>query len=137
MAPVTLTWYDGGLKPMRPPEFDDDDVLQDVLYIGDKAKLMGNRLVPDSLMESYKLPPKRLPRSPGHYQEWINACRGGPPAGSNFVDHAGLVTEVVLLGNIAVRRQKKLKWDGAKLRFTNDEAANKLLHRQYRSGWSL
>lgn len=137
LAPVTLTWYDGGLKPARPPEFDDDDVLQDVLYIGEKAKLMGNRLIPDSLMESYKLPPKRLPRSPGHYQEWINACRGGPPAGSNFVDHAALVTEVVLLGNIAVRRQKKLKWDGAKLCFTNDEAANKMLHRQYRPGWTL
>jgi predicted dehydrogenase len=137
MAPVTLTWYDGGLKPARPQEFDDDDVLQDIVYLGEKAKLMGNRLVPDSLMDTYKLPPKTLPRSPGHYQEWINACRGGAPAGSNFVDHAALVTEVVLLGNIAVRRQKKLRWDGANLRFTNDETANKMLHRQYREGWSL
>jgi len=53
------------------------------------------------------------------------------------VDHAALVTEVVLLGNIAVRRQKKLQWDGANLRFTNDPAANELLHRKYRDGWSL
>lgn len=136
MAPVTLTWYDGGLKPPRPPEFDDDDVLQDVLYVGEKAKLMGNRLIPESRMETYKLPPKKLPRSPGHYQEWVDACRGGAPAGSNF-DHAGLVTEVVLLGNIAVRAQKKLKWDGANLRFTNDKAANELLHRKYREGWTL
>jgi predicted dehydrogenase len=137
LAPVTLTWYDGGLKPPRPAEFDDDDVLQDVIYIGDKGKLMGNRLVPDSRMENYRLPPKKLPRSPGHYQEWIDACRGGSPAGSNFVDHAALVTEVVLLGNIAVRSQKKLQWDGANLRFKNDTAANQSLQRQYRQGWTL
>jgi predicted dehydrogenase len=137
MAPVTLTWYDGGLKPPRPPEFDDDDVLQDVLYIGDKAKLMGNRLIPESRMETYKLPPKTLPRSPGHYQEWVDACRGGPAAGSNFVDHAALVTEVCLLGNVAVRSQKKLKWDGTLFRFTNDRAANQMLRREYRQGWTL
>jgi hypothetical protein len=136
LAPLTLTWYDGGLKPARPPEFDDEDVLQDVLYIGDKAKLMGNRLIPDSAHEQYALPAKTLARSPGHYQEWVNACRGGQAAGSNFVDHAGLVTEVVLLGNIAVLRQKKLKWDGARCRFTNDESANKLLHREPRPGWA-
>ena len=137
MPPVALTWYDGGLKPFRPPEFDDDDVLQDVLYIGDKGELMGNRLVPDSRMESYKLPPKTLPRSPGHYEEWIKACGGGPPAGSNFVDHSALVTEVCLLGNIAVRRDKKLLWDGTNHRFTNDQSANKLLRREYRQGWTL
>lgn len=137
MAPVTLTWYDGGLKPMRPPEFDDDDVLQDVIYIGDTGKLMGNRLIPETRMDSYQLPPKKLRRSPGHYQEWVEACRGGTPAGSNFVDHSGLVTEVILLGNIAVRVQKNLKWDPVNFRFTNSDAANKLLHRPYRQGWTL
>jgi hypothetical protein len=48
-----------------------------------------------------------------------------------------LVTEVCLLGNIAVRAQKKLLWDGAKMEFTNDQGANKLLHREYRQGWTL
>jgi predicted dehydrogenase len=136
-APVTVTWYDGGLKPFRPTEFDDDDVLQDVIYIGDKGKLMGNRLIPEAQMDKYKVPSPTLPRSTGHYQEWVSACRGGPAAGSNFVDHSALVTEVCLLGNIAVRGQKKLKWDGASFRFTNDQAANRLLHREYRQGWSL
>jgi hypothetical protein len=137
LAPVVLTWYDGGLKPPRPPEFDDDDVLQDVLYIGDRGKLMGNRLIPDSRMDNYRLPASTMRRSPGHYAEWVKACRGGEAPGANFVDHAALVTEVALLGNIAVRRQKKLKWDGEQLRFTNDKAGNDLLHRQYRAGWSL
>jgi predicted dehydrogenase len=135
--PVTLTWYDGGLKPPRPPELHPDDPLGDVLYLGEKGKLMGQRLLPESRMESYVKPPKTLPRSPGHYQEWITACRGGPPAGSNFLDHAGLLTEVCLLGNIAVRTAKKLQWDGAGMRFTNDAAANRRLRREYRAGWSL
>ena len=47
------------------------------------------------------------------------------------------MTEVCLLGNIAVRSQKKLKWDGTNFRFTNDQAANKALHREYRQGWTL
>ena len=79
----------------------------------------------------------------GHYKEWIEACKGGKPAGSNF-DWAGPLTEVVLLGNVALRQQlreelttKKLFWDGVNLRFTNSEEANKSLKREYREGWSL
>jgi len=137
MPPVTLSWYDGGLRPPRPPELDLDEPMGDVIYIGDKGKLMGRRLIPDSRMEKYKLPQKTLPRSPGHYAEFVAACRGGPPAGSNFVDHAGLLTEVCLLGNVAVRAGKKLLWDGVNMRFTNDAGANRWLHRNYRPGWSL
>ena len=98
---------------------------------------MGDRLIPESRMETYKKPPKTLPRSPGQMQEWVAAIRGGPPAGSSFTDHSGLVTEVCLLGNIAVRAQKKLLWDGAKMEFTNDKAANQWLRREYRQGWTL
>jgi len=137
MPPVTLTWYDGGLKPPRPAGLEDDDPIRDVIYLGDQGILMNDRLAPESRMEKYRMPAKTLPRSPGHYEEFIAACRGGQPAGSNFVDHSGLLTEVCLLGNIAVRAQKKLLWDGAKLQFTNDPGANKLLHREYRQGWSL
>jgi predicted dehydrogenase len=137
MPPVTLTWYDGGLQPPRPPELEDDDPLRDVIYIGDQGKLMGDRLVPEKRMETYRKPPKTLPRSPGQYEEWIGACRGGPAAGSDFCDHSGLLTEVCLLGNIAVRAQKKLLWDGEKLQFRNDSGANALLQRAYRPGWTL
>ncbi|MFO1501542.1 MAG: Gfo/Idh/MocA family oxidoreductase [Verrucomicrobiota bacterium] len=135
--PVTINWFDGGLKPPRPAELDDDEPLRDPIYIGDRGKLLGDRLIPESRMEAYKKPPQTLPRSPGHLQEWIAAIHGGPPAGSSFPDHAGLVTEVCLLGNIAVRAQKKLLWDGARMQFTNDPAANQWLHREYRQGWTL
>lgn len=137
LPPVTLTWYDGGLRPPRPPELEDDEPLGDVLYVGDDGKLMGERLIPDQRREAYGRPPRTLTRSPGHHEEWVSACRGGPPAGANFVDHAGILTEVCLLGNIAVRVRKRLQWDGDKLRFTNDDEANRLLHRAYRPGWTL
>jgi len=137
MPPVTVTWYDGGLKPARPKELEPGRYLDDMMYIGEKGILLGHRLIPESRMKAYGRPPKRLPRSVGHYKEWIVACRGGPPAGSNFVDHAGLLTEACLLGNVAVRTQRKLLWDGPNLKVINDAEANRYLHRQYRDGWTL
>jgi len=137
LPPVTLSWYDGGLKPARPKELEPGRGMDDVIYIGEKGTLMGHRLIPESKMKAYGRPPKRLPRSVGHHKEWLDACRGGPPAGSNFLDHAGLLTEVCLLGNVALRAGKKLDWNGPAMKVTNDEAANKLLHRPYRQGWTL
>ncbi|HID76295.1 MAG TPA: Gfo/Idh/MocA family oxidoreductase [Planctomycetaceae bacterium] len=137
MPPLRLTWYDGGLRPPTPPQLEPGRRLADVTYLGDDGVLMGHRLVPESAMRRYGRPPRRLPRSPGHYREWVDACRGGPPAGSNFVEHGGLLTEVCLLGNVAVRAQKKLLWDGPNLKVTNDQGANQLLHRTYREGWVL
>ncbi len=139
-AGVSITWWDGGLKPPRPEElepgrpFGDGDWL---MVVGDKGKIYGHRLIPDSRAKEYGKPPQKLERSPGHYQEWINACKGGRPAGSNFVDHAAHLAEVVLLGNIAIRTKQMLHWDGEKLRFTNSEEANKLVNPPYREGWSL
>jgi len=117
------------------------------LFIGDGGKILsqkkGYALIPEKRQKDYGDPPRKLPRSVGHYKEWIEACKGGKPAGSNF-DWAGPLTEVVLLGNVALRQQlreemtsKKLVWDGVNLRFTNSEEANKYLKREYREGWSL
>jgi predicted dehydrogenase len=137
MPPLVLSWFDGGLRPPRPPELEPGRGMGDVIYIGDKGKLMGHRLIPESRQQAFGRPPKILPRSPGHHREFILACRGGPPAGSNFVDHAGLLSEICVLGNVAVRAQKKLLWDGPNMKITNDAEANKFLHREYRAGWSL
>ncbi len=73
------------------------------LYVGDKGKILDGRLIPETRQKEYGKPPKKLERSPGHYMEWVNACKGGKPAGSNFPDHAGLLAQVVLLGNVALR----------------------------------
>jgi len=137
LPPVKLSWYDGGLKPPRPTELEPGRRLSSHIYIGERGTMMGHRLIPETKMRAYELPPKTLPRSPGHDREWVDACRGGPPAGADFVQHAGLLTETCLLGNVALKAGKRIEWDGPNMKITNDEAANKLLHREYREGWSL
>jgi len=146
MPPVKLTWYDGGLMPARPKELEDGLRMggaDDNLYVGDKGKMLGHRLIPDSRNIEYGKPPEILPRSPGHHKEWILACKGGPPAGSNF-DISGPMTEVILLGNIAVRMGRKLYekglklyYDGPKMKITNLPEANNYIRREYREGWTL
>ena len=78
-----------------------------------------------------------MPRSPGHYEEWIAACKGGPRPMSNF-DYAGPLTEAILLGGIASRfPQTTLDWNASKLRFTNVADANQYIRRTYRKGWEV
>ncbi len=146
MPPLTLTWYDGGLMPQRPPELEEGRKFgeaDDNLFIGDKGKMLNYRLIPESRQKEYGKPPQKLPRSPGHHKEWINACKGGEPARSNF-DWAGPLTEVVLLGNVALKMEKqlyekglKLHYDGPNMKVTNLPEANKYIRDEYREGWSL
>ena len=108
-----------------------------------KGSSSATRSIPESRAKEIGEIPKTIPRSDGHYQEWIAACKGGKAAGSNF-DWAGPLAESVLLGNVALRVQLredltlcKLLWDSAALKFTNLEEANKFVRREYRAGWSL
>ena len=138
--PVEIIWYDGGMKPPRPEELEPGrqfGVNDGIMYVGDKGKILGHRLIPETKMKEYKKPPAKLKRSPGHYQEWINACKGGEPAGSNFMDHAAHLAEVVLLGNVAIRTNSKLEWDGPNLKVKNNDEANSLINPPYRQGWKL
>ncbi len=137
---LLITWWDGGLKPKRPEELEPGRVFAEddfMMLVGDKGKMIRHRLIPDARMREFGKPPRVLPRSPGHYVEWINACKGGAPGGSNFVDHAAHLAEIVQLGNIALRTKEKLYWDAANLKFTNSDAANALVCPPYREGWSL
>ena len=146
MPPVTLYWYDGGLLPKRPEGIPADEQLGDgdngSLFIGDNGYITVNtygdnpRLVPNAKMEGYRRPQPIIPRSTGHYTDWIQACKGGPLPCSNF-DYAGPFTEWVVLGAIAPRVEGKLLWDSKKLRFTNNSEANKYVQMKYRKGWSL
>ncbi|MDO8545284.1 MAG: Gfo/Idh/MocA family oxidoreductase [Opitutaceae bacterium] len=138
MPAVKLTWYDGGLKAGRPEGLEDERNLGEggTIYVGDKGTLYSGRLLPESKMREYPKPAATLPRSPGHYKEWLLACKGGEPAGSNF-NISGPQAETVLLGNIALRTGKKLTWDAENLRITNVPEANDLLRRKYREGWGV
>jgi len=146
MPPVKVTWYDGGLLPPRPDELEDDKPLSEpsggLLFVGDKGKILcdftgaNSRLIPESKMNAYGQPPKTIPRSIGHKEEWIEAVKGGPPPGANF-EVAGHASEIILLGNVALRTGKKLHWDGPNLTATNAPEAAQYVRREYREGWSL
>ena len=82
-------------------------------------------------------PPPRYPRSPGVYLEWIEACKGNGTAGSSFPDHSGPLTEVVLLGNLAVWAEKKVEWDAKTLTPKNTPEVKTIVRREYRKGWTL
>jgi hypothetical protein len=112
------------------------------LFIGSKGMMTTGtygeqtRLLPVARMENYRFPEPLLTRSPGHYRDWIRACKGGDPACSNFNVAAPFV-EWMLLGVIAVRVDGKLEWDAAKGRFANNSDANKFLKPTFRKGWTL
>jgi hypothetical protein len=88
-------------------------------------------------MNGYKQPPKTLPRSPGNEREWLDACKGSKDKpGGNF-EFSGLVTETLLLGNVATRLGQKLNWDRANLKVVNSDSAQKFVLPERRSGWEL
>ncbi len=145
MPPIKLTWYDGGLRPPRPDELEDGQQFgtNGILFVGDKGKMLEHMLIPESRRKEYGKPPRVLQRSPGHHIEWVEACKGGKPAGSSF-DYAGPLAEAVLLGNVALRPELKEKltravllWDSRNLEITNVPEANQFLRREYREGWKL
>ena len=147
--PVKLTWYDGGKLP--PAELHDGLIKRNergqvnmdngVLIIGDKGRLLSDRrtayrMLPEKDFKDFQPPPRTLPQSPGHHQEWLDAIKGGPAAMSNF-DYAGRLTEMVLLGNVAIRAGKKIEWDAEKMQVTNAPETNRFVKREYRKGWAL
>ncbi len=136
---LVIKWYDGGMMPPMPKGIDVPNLFVDdgTLIVGDEGMLLGAKLLPEAKAKAVGTPPRKLERSPGHYQEWINACKGGSPAGSNFVDHAAHLAAVILMGNIAIRAEEKLYWDAQQLKFKNSDAGNALLNPPYRDGWTL
>ncbi len=134
--PVRLVWYDGGLRPPRPKHFTGDFPRMGTIYVGDEGIMVGSTVYPEARREKFRDVPETLPRRSGTWGEWIEAVRGGEPAGCNF-DWAEGITEFVLLGNLALRAGKRLQWDAKADRFTNSEEANAMLHDEYREGWTL
>jgi predicted dehydrogenase len=149
MPPVKIHWYDGGLKPEKPEALGNmrlEQAASNVLFMGSKGVLRCGEygddphLFPLSLMREYKRPQQTLERiKTSHEGNWLEACKTGGKATSNF-DYAGPLTEMVVMGNLAIRPEnvgKKLEWDGENMRVTNDEKANDYVQMHYRDGWSL
>ncbi len=146
--PVRLNWYDGGLMPPRPDHLPEDVVLSregGVMYIGAKGLLMHEtygrnpRIWPESLMEAAKAVPRTIPRiETSHEMNWVMACKGQGTATSPF-EYAAPLTEVMLLGIVAVRtgQGRRIAYDGERGTVTNVPEANQYLTREYRAGWAL
>ncbi|WP_210420211.1 Gfo/Idh/MocA family protein [Aquisphaera giovannonii] len=143
---VNLTWYDGGKLP--PAELFDGKPpgkgANGSLFVGEKGRLLvgqggrgGPRLLPEKQFAGAKLPGRDIPRSPGHHEEWLAACRDpARPTGTHF-GYAGPLTEVVLLGNVALRAGRKIEWDAAGMRVANGPTDDIYIRRDYRPGWAL
>lgn len=148
MPEVKLVWYDGtigGKRNLPPAELVYGEKVPDSgsLLKGDKGVLFSPNdygaqfvLLPRDQFQGYKAPEPWIPRSPGHYQEWIRACKGGEPAMANF-DYSGPFTEFVLLGNVAARVGKKIEWDSESLRAVNCPEADQYIRREYREGFGV
>ena len=158
LPPVKLVWWEGirnGGRNLPPPELFHGQERPDngLLCVGERGTLFTShaqggayKLLPAQNFEGYKEPDKYLPRLGGtdancddnQKKEWIAACKAEKPtlALCNF-EHAGLLTEAVLLGNVAIRAGKKVEWDGPNMKVVNVPEAHELLHREYRKGWTL
>jgi predicted dehydrogenase len=136
--PVKLTWYDGNLTPKTV--MDQRVPPAGVMFVGSRGMMFADygsfRLFPAEQFKDTKPPAPTIPRSIGHHNEWLKACRDGSPTTCNFTYSGGL-TESVLLGTVAYRAGKKLEWDAANLKVTNSPEANQLITKQYRAGWEV
>jgi predicted dehydrogenase len=139
LPPCRVVWYEGTAKP--PAEIGADLPMNGSLFIGDKGRIaivhdQYPKLLPEDQFKGFKPPEPFLPASPGHHQQWIEACKAGGRTGSNF-QYAGPFTEVVLLGNVAYRTGRPITYDPAKMQITDAPEANKLLDKEYRKGWDV
>ena len=148
MPAVDMHWYDGGLMPKRPerlPEYVELEREGGVIFVGERGLLLHEtygsnpRLFPEELAAEAAAVPQSIPRiEESHQMNWANACRGEGAATCPF-DYAARLTEVMLLGLVALRTGQgaKIEYDAANMRVRNSVQANRFLTREYRQGWSL
>ncbi|MBK6814912.1 MAG: Gfo/Idh/MocA family oxidoreductase [Saprospiraceae bacterium] len=136
-----LFWYDGGIRPSTPEEMGDTNLEREgMMFKGDQgmitAGFRGEN--PKLINKDNKFNNAPLPRETSDRKDdyWIDAFKNKKESPGSFL-LAGPVTETILLGAVSMRAKKRLKYDSASMKITNDEAANKYLYREYRKGWEL
>jgi predicted dehydrogenase len=138
MPPVTLTFHQG---ESRPEIWKNGGIPQwnnGCLFVGDRGMVLSDYgkhvLLPEKDFAEFVRPAQTIAKSPGHYAEWIAACKTGSPTSADF-QYAGWLTEANHLGGVALRVGKKLEWDAPRMRATNAPEADQYLKREYRRGW--
>ncbi len=159
LPPVEITWYDGGRQPPRPEGLPYGRELgsNGALFIGAEHRMIfgptvfgtnpgqvAPRTIPEFTPIEPRRPVRKIPpvddgswvKGNRHIQEWIAACKAGKQPCAHFEYSAGL-TEMVLLGNVALLAGQPIEWDREKLEVTNAPEADRFIRREYRPGWSL
>jgi len=138
---LLMRWYDGGKLPDQKLLGGAKRESSGAVIVGEKGSLYAPG---DYAQKGYKIsgdvdePEVKFEASPGHFEEWVRAIKGGKPAMSNFIDYAGPLTETVLLGNLAVWADgKKIEWDAKNVKATNAPEVKDIVKHKYRKGWKL
>lgn len=137
---VTLHWYHAENGPDILREHGLDHSGMNTLFIGTGGMLLcgfnRRQLLPEDKFANYTPPEPSIPDSPGFHQEWITACKGGPPATCHF-DYSGPLAETVLLGNVAYRAGQGFDWNAESVAAQGNARADEFLHSTYRDGWHI
>jgi predicted dehydrogenase len=143
-VPITMYWYDGGKRPSA--ELIDGGELANngAIVVGSKGTLYSIewtggdwRLLPAEKFRDFTKPTPSLARAPNenHYDEWIQAAKGGAPAFCAFETFGSKLTEIMLVGNLALRTGKRIDWDSEKMEARGCPEAEPYIRRRYRDGW--
>lgn len=145
---IPVTWYDGGELPPKevaPLNAKGQIDSSGAVIVGEKGRLWAQ----GDYCGSFQLigidkPEVQFEKSPGHFEEWVAAIKGGKPAKSNFPEYAGGLTETILLGNLAVWAApeantpgKKVEWNAKDMKPTNAPELEEIVKREYRAGYEL
>lgn len=135
---LELVWYDGN---MSPRELEGVKVPgSGVLFVGDKGMMIATygdyQLLPAERFIDFNPPARSIAPSIGHHAEWLQAIRHGGQPLCHF-GYSGPLTETVLLGTVAHQVGRSLRWDGQSMKFREDDKANELLTKSYRTGWEV
>ncbi len=150
--PEVVIYFYGGTKAAqmpRPKHLEAERPLREAMggpkgqvIVGAEGSIMagpwcdGARIIPEKKMQAVGRLPWTVEGYGDHLGSWLKACKEGTPTASNF-DFASAVTEVALLGSIALRHGKKLQWDAKNMRFPNEPEADKYLRVELRKGWDV
>lgn len=142
---LKVAWYDGGYRPRIDAAYLPKSVNalpeSGTIWIGERGAIYKNfRGGRPFVLPEAEFPPERYPRGfegRNHYHDWINACRDGRRATSDF-EHGSHLSEIVLIGALADRSPGEwLDWNAGSMKFTNGGEINQYVKRRYRKGWEI
>lgn len=151
--PVTLTWHHWDKMPQLPKWMKPEEkipsgggmlvgskgaIVFGPIYASKVGALQQVKLYPEELNRDYKRPAQTIPRiASSHCMEWVECAKAGKQTSANLA-YGGLLSEIALLGDIAIRNKgMSLRYDAKAGKFTNSSEANAMFQRAYRKGWEL